>query len=175
MLSQGIITGKVIDGETGSTMRGATVMIKGSKLGAYSDVKGEFRIKNIPEGTYSCRLSFVGYDAKEITNIIVKNGETYNIGELVLTLEKKLQEEVVIEATRVNDNSAAILATRKNASQVSDGLSSEEISKTSDGDAGQALKRVSGVTLVENKYLFVRGVSERYSNTTLNGSSLTST
>ncbi len=173
--AQGIIAGKVIDGETGEPMRGATIMITGTKLGAYSDTKGEFRIKKVPAGTYSAKLSFVGYESKEVTNIAVEEGKTFTINNIVLTIEKKLQEEIVIEATRVNDNAAAILATRKNASSVSDGMSAEEISKTSDGDAGQSLKRVSGVTLVENKYLFVRGVSERYSNTTLNGSSLTST
>jgi len=173
--SQNVIIGKIIDGENGEPMRGATILLVGTKLGAYSDVKGEFKIKNVPDGEYSCKISFVGYDAKEITKISLKRNQTYNLGNIVLSMQKKLQEEIVIEATRVNDNQAAILAARKNAAVVSDGMSQEEISRTPDSDAGQSLKRVSGVTLVDNKFLFVRGVSERYSNTTLNGAALTST
>jgi outer membrane receptor protein involved in Fe transport len=68
-----------------------------------------------------------------------------------------------------------MLSAKKNASEISDGISAEEIKKLPDSDAGQSLQRVSGVTLMGGKYIYVRGSSERYSNTTLNGASLATT
>lgn len=173
-LAEGTIAGKVTDGENGDGLRGASVQVLTTKKGAYTDTKGTFRIKKVPAGTYTLKFTFVGYDTKTIENVVVKDEETTTIA-VVMDMTKSSAKEVVVQAERSNDNAAALLAKRKNASQVSDGIGKEEISKLPDGDAGQSLKRVSGVTLVEGKYVFVRGVSDRYSNTTLNGASLSTT
>lgn len=171
---KGVIQGKVIDESTGEAMRSATVLVMGTKLGARSDVKGGFKIKDIPEGTYSIRVSFIGYQAKVIEKIVVKAGKPTQL-DISLKPESKTTEEVVVTATRSKDNAAAILNERKNSAQVSDGIASEEIKKLPASDAGDALKRVSGVTVQGGKYVYVRGVSERYNNTTLNGAALSST
>lgn len=173
--SNGNITGKLIDGLSGEALRSGTVQLLGTKKGAYSDVKGEFRLKDVAAGTYSVKVSYIGYNPKEITGIVVKAGETVNLGNIVLESSVKMTQEVVVEAERTKDNQAAILALRKNAAQVSDGISAEEIKRLPDSDAGQSLKRVSGVTVVNDKFVYVRGVSERYSNTTLNGAALATT
>jgi TonB-dependent receptor len=170
----GIITGKVTDGESGDLMRSVTVVLKDTKRGARTDVKGKYTIKSVPAGTYTVQFSFVGYKAKSVAGVQVNAGQTVTVN-AVLQPENKKLDEVIVEARRSNDNQAAILAQRKNSAQVSDGVSQEEISKTPDGDAGQALKRVSGVTLVGDKFVYVRGVSDRYNNTTLNGSTLATT
>ena len=170
----GNITGTVKDGESGELMRSVTVRIKDTKKGGFTDVKGKFNIKGIASGTYSLICTYVGYTSKTVSNIEVTAGQTVTIN-VNLQPESRKTDEVVIEARRINDNQAAILAQRKNSAQVSDGISQEEISKTPDGDAGQALKRVSGVTLVGDKFVYVRGVSDRYNNTTLNGSALATT
>ncbi len=173
--NNGTITGKLVDQETGEALRSGTVQIVGTKKGAYSDVKGEFRIRDIAPGTYTLRISYIGYNSKELTNVVINPGSTTNLGIILLESSVKKTQEVVIEAQRTNDNEAAILAIRKNAIQVSDGISQEEIKRLPDSDAGQSLKRVSGVTLLNDKFVFVRGVSERYSNTLLNGTSLATT
>ncbi|MDX9789676.1 MAG: carboxypeptidase-like regulatory domain-containing protein, partial [Candidatus Kapabacteria bacterium] len=171
----GEIHGQIIDNETGEPLRRATVLLTGTKFGAFTDAKGMFTIKKIPAGKYNLKISFVGYSAKELTGVDVKVGETTNIGSLVLGIENNLTEEIFVDAERVDDNEAAILSIRKSSTQVSDGISRQEMSRLPDSDAGQSLKRVSGVTLVDNKFVYVRGVSERYNNTTLNGASLSST
>ncbi len=171
----GEISGNIIDQESGEPLRRATVLLQGTKFGGYSDVKGEFKIKKVPAGTYSLKISFVGYAPRELASIEVKSGSVANVGRIVLGLEKTVTEEIFVDARRINDNESAILAVRKNAAQVSDGISQQEMSRLPDSDAGQSLKRVSGVTLVDNKFVYVRGVSERYNNTTLNGASLSST
>ncbi|MDT3740276.1 MAG: TonB-dependent receptor [Candidatus Kapabacteria bacterium] len=173
--NSGIIAGNVIDSETGEPLRRATVKVVGTTSGGYTDVKGEFKIKNVPVGKHIVKISYVGYSEREKVDVEVKADEIVNIGKTVLGTITKAVEEIFVDARRINDNEAAILALRKNAAQVSDGISRQEMSRLPDSDAGQSLKRVSGITLVDNKFVYVRGVSERYSNTTLNGASLSST
>lgn len=172
--TKGTISGKVIDAESGEVLRRATVSIVGTQMGAFTDVKGEYKLRSLNPGTYSLQVRYVGYEIKQIDNIEVKEGGNTVIN-VVLASSVKKTEEIVVEARRENNNEAAILAQRKNASQVSDGISIEEIKRTPDSDAGQSLRRVSGVTLVNDKFVYVRGVSERYSNTTLNGTALATT
>ncbi len=170
----GQISGKIIDGENGELLRGASIQLVDTKKGAKSDMKGTFKIKDIPSGRYSLRISYVGYTSKEIMDIDV-NEDNRNIGDIVLENSEKTTGELVVTANRINDNQAALLSQRKNASQLSDGISMEEIKKTPDSDAGQSLRRVSGITLINEKFVYVRGISERYSNTTLNGTALATT
>lgn len=166
--------GKVVDEATGEILRGATVQLIEAKKGANTDIKGEFKIKNVTPDKYTIKISYVGYQTKEVKDFIVKPSGNPPVT-FALASEAKTTGEVVVSANRIMDNDVAMLSKRKNADQVSDGVSSEEIKKLPDSDAGQALKRVSGVTLVGDKFVFVRGTSERYSNTTLNGASLATT
>lgn len=171
---KGTISGKVIDAETGEVLRRATISLVGTKVGVYSDVKGEYKLRDITSGKHTIMVSYVGYKSRKIEDIELKEGQTL-VFNITLESATSRTEEVVVEARRENNNEAAILVQRKNAAQVSDGISIEEIKRTADSDAGQSLRRVTGVTLVDNKFIYVRGVSERYSNTTLNGTALAST
>jgi len=168
----GLITGKIIDGSTGEPLRGASVYVVGTKWGARADIKGEFKIKVLTEGNYTIKVSYIGYDAKELPEVDAIEGKTYDLSSIILNPQSNLTEEITVQGERIMSGEGAVLAQRKNAEQVSDGISAEEIKKTPDSDAGQSLRRVPGVTLVSGKYVFVRGVSERYSNTLLNGTSL---
>ncbi|HEX2224363.1 MAG TPA: TonB-dependent receptor plug domain-containing protein [Thermoanaerobaculia bacterium] len=84
--------------------------------------------------------------------------------------------EVQLErAEAATSTEAALLTERKAAAQISDAIGAEEIGKNTGSDAAGVLKRVTGVSLQDDKFVFVRGLGERYSNTTLNGSKLPST
>ena len=174
-----IISGKITDGSTGDIMRSVTVELltkdkQSTKKGAYSDVTGKYTIKKVQQGVYSLRFRYVGYETKLIENIEVPTGKNITVN-VTLSPETKKADEVVVTARANKESKEAILAQRKNSAQVSDGVGQEEIAKLPDGDAGQALKRITGVTVVGDKFVYVRGVSERYNNTTLNGAALTST
>lgn len=175
----GSLQGKVTDGSSGDIMRNVTVELltkekQSTKKGAYTDVTGKYTIKKVQQGVYSLRFRYVGYETKIIENVEVPGGKNIIVN-VTLSPETKKANEVVVTARANKESKEAILAQRKNSAQVSDGVSKEEMSKLPDADAGQALKRVSGVTLVGDKFIYVRGSSDRYSNTTLNGSALTST
>jgi len=170
----GTIVGKVTDAETGEHLPRTTIMLEGTKLGTYSDVKGEYKIKNIPPGKYKLIARYVSYTTKEIKDVVVEADKTLTIN-IILSKQVQQGKEITVIGVRETDNEMAMLSQRKSATQVSDGISMEEIKRLPDSDAGQSLKRLSGVSLVNDKFVFVRGISERYSNTTLNGAILTST
>jgi len=83
-------------------------------------------------------------------------------------------EEVVVKASRLKGTASAVLQERKNQAFVADILGAEQISRTGDSDAAAALKRVTGLTLVDGKFIYVRGLGERYSSTQLNGAAVPS-
>lgn len=88
--------------------------------------------------------------------------------------EEQAIEEVVATGTRLKGTATAVLQERKNQAFVADILGAEQISRTGDGDAASALRRVTGLTLVDGKFIYVRGLGERYSSTQLNGATVPS-
>ncbi|MFT6805005.1 MAG: outer membrane receptor for Fe3+-dicitrate, partial [Glaciecola sp.] len=88
--------------------------------------------------------------------------------------EEEAIEEVVATGTRLKGTATAVLEERKNQAFVADILGSEQISRTGDSDAASALRRVTGLTLVDGKFIYVRGLGERYSSTQLNGAAVPS-
>ena len=83
-------------------------------------------------------------------------------------------EEVVVKASRLKGTASAVLQERKNQAFIADILSYEQLSRTGDSDAAAALRRVTGLTLVDGKFIYVRGLGERYSSTQLNGATVPS-
>lgn len=83
-------------------------------------------------------------------------------------------EEVVVKASRLQGSAVAVIEERKNQAFVADILGAEQLSKTGDSDAASALRRVTGLTLVDGKFIYVRGLGERYSSARLNGASVPS-
>lgn len=164
-------SGKVFDAETNEPLAGATVQIIELAKGTFTDSKGRFRIANLKPSKYSLKVSYIGYQTKVLNEIdLSKENEVT----LFLYPEIKSTKEVTVEATRVVDNEAAMLTLKKNSANLVDGISISEMKRLPDKSLSSALKRVSGVTML-NDFIYVRGVGERYNNATLNGVILPST
>jgi len=88
--------------------------------------------------------------------------------------QQEAMEEVVVVATRLQGSAAAVIVERKNQAFVADILGAEQLARTGDSDAASALRRVTGLTLVDGKFIYVRGLGERYSSARLNGASIPS-
>lgn len=166
--------GTVHDVQTGENLIGANVQLMGTSAGAKTDLDGKFSIKGVPPGTYSVRFSYVGYGSKVVANTVLGAGESKKL-DVSLQSETIAQEEVTVTADRVIGTEAAVLAERKRSASIGDGISKEQIRITPDATSGDALRRVTGISLVDNKFVFVRGVTDRYNGTTLNGVPVTST
>lgn len=172
--NKGKITGKVFDYETGEVLIGVNVSIEGTYIGSATDIDGNFVIVNITPGIYTIKASYVSYSDKRIEGVEVKAGETISLN-FELASESFGLEEVTVTAEAVKSSEAGLLSIQKKAVAVQDGISSEQISRNSDGNVGSAMKRVTGVSIVNGKDVFVRGLGNRYSNVQLNGSQMPST
>lgn len=168
------IEGTVSDGLNSEPIVGATIKVVGTSYGAISDLNGFFRVENIPTGTYELKISYIGYNDKIIKDVTVSLKGTTKLN-VTLEVDGISTETINIEATVSLSNESSLLASRKNSDKITDGISEQQIKKSPDGTASEVLKRVTGLSIVDNKYVYVRGINERYSVTLLNGSLIPST
>lgn len=165
------ITGIVVDNEFGDPLIGVNIFIDGTTRGAATDINGYYYISNIPDGTYTITYSMIGFKKHSIEDIEINNNTKLDV---VLYDETYETEEIVIEAKALTNTEASLLAKRQKSISISDAISSEEISKSGSGDAASAMKKVTGASVISDKYVFIRGLGERYSATMLNGAELPS-
>jgi hypothetical protein len=168
MGQKGTIRGTLIDGETGSPLYFANVVVKGTLIGTTADFDGNYEVQVEP-GTHSLEISFIGYNTVNITDVKVKAGEVTVIDPVTLDISSNQLSEVVITVEATRNTEQAILVEKKNSPNVIDGISAAKLRKTGDSDAGDAAKRVTGVSVEGGKYVYVRGLGDRYTKTTLNG------
>ncbi len=164
----GTIRGIVIDDEIGETLIGVNAVVVGTTTGASTDLDGAFSIK-VEEGTYSISCTYISYATLTINDKVVKAGEVTNLGELRLKSDAIQSQMVVITAKRTRNNETAMATMQKKSANVMDGISAQTFKKAGDSDAGAAIKRVTGVSVEGGKYVYVRGLGDRYTKTTLNG------
>lgn len=159
--SQGSISGTVKDAKTGEDIIGASVVIQGTTIGAMTDVEGKFTISKVAVGTYVLQVSSVTYKTHLIPDVVVEDAKKIT---LQITLSEDVSElkEVVVQAPRVTDTDFELLRTIKEAKLVVSGITAEQISRSLDRDAAQVLRRVPGITIVDNQFVQIRGLSTRY-------------
>ncbi len=162
------INGKVIDATDKKPIPGASVRIKGSQTGLMTDNDGKFSMI-VPEDGAILVFSYLSYQTKELR---VSSGQ----GELIVALQQLATNlnEVTVQARRNTRTEASVLDERKNASIVQDAISAQMIERTGSITTTQALQRVSGVTITDDKYVAVRGLGDRSVIGQLNGVRLAS-
>jgi hypothetical protein len=172
-LPTGRIVGRIIDGSSGAGISDAYIQVVGTERGTKSGVDGRFVIATVPAGTITLHVRRIGFAAKTVTGIDLTPGQSIEQNVSMLNAIVHLETTVVTAAgERGSVNSA--LDRQRTATGVVNTVTSEQISKSPDRDAAQAVQRVSGVTVSDGRYVFVRGLGERYTNTSLNGAALPS-
>ncbi|MBN2616145.1 MAG: TonB-dependent receptor [Bacteroidales bacterium] len=162
----------VVDDKNGETLVGATVVVDGTTQGTTTDLDGVASL-NLTPGVYNIRVSYVSYQTVLIQGVTIKNNKTAVLNVRLVPANLKLNE-VVVTAKALRNNEAAVLTMQKKSAKLFDALSSDQFGKVGASDAASALKRVTGVTVSGGKYVYVRGLGDRYSKTTLNGSEVPS-
>lgn len=170
----GKIAGKVVDKKSGETLIGLTVGIDGTTKGASTDIEGRFVIGNLTNGKYNVTFRYIGYQTKNITGVEVKDGAVTNLNIVMEESAQQALNEVVVTASYSRATVGSLYAQQKSSVSVSDGISSETIKKSPDRSTGEVLKRVSGTSIQDNKFVIVRGLSDRYNSTLLNNAPLPS-
>lgn len=170
---KGKINGKVTDRKTGETLIGLTVKVEGTTNGVFTDVEGRYTLGNLQPGKHSITFSYVGYKNKNITDVEVLEGKVTTL-DVVMEEAGEQLAEVVITATARQESISGLYAKQKSNISISDGISSEQIKRSPDKSTSEVLKRVSGTSIQDNKFVIVRGLSDRYNSTLLNNAVLPS-
>jgi len=165
---KGTIRGTIFEGDTGWPMYGVQVLIKETGAGAVADLDGKFEIQ-LEAGTYTLQASFVGFQSLEVSGVEVKAGEVTVLNNLQIIEAVSELETVVVTAEAIRTTEAALLTVKKKSVNLMDGISAASFKRIGDGDAAEASKRVPGVSIEGGKYIFVRGLGDRYTKSILNG------
>jgi outer membrane receptor protein involved in Fe transport len=164
----GIIRGTVFDEATGEALISVTVVAEGTNRGILTDLDGKFNL-SIEPGTYNLRFSFVSYETLKINDVKVVSGEVTLLDNLMLKSSTIGLSEVTVSADATRSTEGAIMTIKMQSPNLIDGISAANIRKTGDSDAASTMKRVSGVSVEGGKYVYVRGLGDRYTKTILNG------
>ena len=167
----GFIRGTVFDDSNGESLPGSTVAVDGTTMGTITDLDGNFNIKIAP-GTYTLKVSFISYETLVISDVEVKADDVSILDNVRLKESKIELGEVTVTAKQIRNTEAALNTIKMKSASVMDGISASSLRKIGDSDAASSIKRVAGVSVEGGKYVFVRGLGDRYTKTTLNGADI---
>jgi hypothetical protein len=168
------VVGTVRDDTNAIPLPGVPIEVVGTADIVYTDVDGRY-VVDVPPGTHQLRIAVDGYQER-LLSVAADAGRTLT-ADVGLTMTRFAETVTVTAATLdvATSSAEAQLLERRSAPVITDNVGAQEMRSNGDGDAAAAMSRVTGMSLVDNQYVFVRGLGERYSNTTLAGSVLPTT
>lgn len=165
--SVGHVRGKVMDGDLNDIMPFANIAVKETTKGTTTDFEGAYSLELNP-GRYTLVFSFVGYSTQQITDVVIEAGKTTEVN-VTLKPSSAMLDEIVLTTTVRRNTEASVLNIQKNSITLMDGLSIEGIKKSGASNIASAIKRVPGVSVQDGKFVYVRGLGDRYTKSILNG------
>jgi len=169
----GRIVGRVIDAASGQGLADVGVQVVGTTLGTMTGVDGRYTLSAVPAGTVTIQLRRLGFTPKTVTGMLLEAGRTLEQNVTLETATITLATQTVT-ASSERGSVAEALDAQRTATGIVNAITSEQIGRSPDSDAAQAVQRVSGVTVQGGRYVFVRGLGERYTTTQLNGTRMPS-
>ncbi len=164
---RGVVRGRIVALETKKPVPGARVYVRGAPVEAVADQDGRFSLE-LPEGEYGLAIMHPDFSTEGVSDVKVRHEQPTDLTVELTPLSVTL-EDFVVTAPHIQGGIAALLDERRESANVSDVIGAEEMSRTGESDAAGALRRVTGITVVGGKFVYVRGMGERYSCTLLNG------
>jgi outer membrane receptor protein involved in Fe transport len=172
---EGTIVGSAYDASNGNPLPQVQVEIAGpATFTVRTDTDGGFML-NVPAGTYTVTYTSERFNVAVVDSLIVTDGEVVDASTVLVNPDVVTEIEVIGEIGPELATAETMLLERRLADTVSDSISGEEISNGTASDAAGALESVTGVSIVDDSYVYVRGLGERYSATSLNNSLLATT
>ncbi len=173
--ADGNISGQILDSKTSEPLTGVVIVVKGTALGTATDIDGRYTLA-VPAGSYELEVRYLGYATKAVNGVLVSDNTVVPFN---VVLEEQSQSrdlgEVVVRGTLKKESVNALYVLQKNNVAVSSGISADVIAKSPDRNTSEVLKRVSGASVQNNKFVIVRGLSDRYNIAMLNGALMPST
>jgi len=167
----GIVKGRITDKVTGEPLAGAAVLVENSSAYALSDADGYYSLK-VENGKRVLNINYIGYKDLRTEEVEVTNTETIlNLG---LEEDTNSLDAVTVVAQSRNDTGLSIVKAQQRSLLVQTGVGAQQIAKTQDKDASEVIRRVPGISIIDDKFVMVRGLSQRYNNVWLNGGAVPS-
>jgi hypothetical protein len=168
----GKIQGKIVGTDTGEPLGFADLLLIPAdttfrRVGGLSNADGTFLLE-APAGRYTLQIRALSYASQRVEGITIEAGKLLPFS-TVLKPEAIQQEEIVVEAKARQNTENSMLSARRKAAAVGDAVSAEQVRRSPDKDAAEVLRRVTGLSVSDGKYVFVRGLGERYSSTEVDG------
>ncbi|WP_221031016.1 TonB-dependent receptor [Actomonas aquatica] len=172
----GAVSGRVIDEGTGFGVSWTEVTVVETGAVATTDLAGAYVLSDLPVGTYTLSVIKEGYQAANITDLSISAGETLRLDIPLAAMGSDVvkMEAFTVSADVVQSSDIGLLVARQKAATISDAIGSDQFSRLGAGDAAEALSKVTGASVVDGKYVLIRGLGDRYSNTLMNGVSVPS-
>lgn len=168
------ISGIVTDEKTNEPLIGATIEVAGTSFKTVSDADGKFLLTGLKHGKYNITIKYIAYQSCTLTGVEAQKDASSNVISVKLKADEQTLEGVSVTAVqRKNTERAMVLETKKSDVIVSN-ISAQEIKATQDNNASEVIRRVPGVSLIDDKFVMVRGLSQRYNNVWMNGGAVPS-
>ena len=165
------IKGVVIDQKSKETLIGAVVTVDGTNVKAITNIDGNFQIDGLnKDKKYTLYINYIGYKTQKIDGVQAKDADQV----IALQPDEQQLKEVTVTAVERRNTDAAMIQVAKNSPVIVSNVSAQEISRTQDTNAGEVIRRVPGVSLIDDKFVMVRGLSQRYNNVWVNGGAVPS-
>jgi outer membrane receptor protein involved in Fe transport len=168
--ANGSIEGTVFDKKSKETLVGAQVMLEGTTIGAVTNFDGHFIIDNIKPGIYNVKVTYISYNQVVFEKITIAANKQVQLNvemdEATISLG-----DITVTATRRQGSDVSVISAIKSGLISSNGISNQQIQRSQDRDASEVVKRVPGVTIVDDRFVIVRGLGQRYNSVWLNNAS----
>ena len=169
----GRIVGRVVEAEQGNPIAGADLEVVGAGITAITALDGRYALQDVPAGPVSIRVRMLGFAPKVVTGLVAMAGKTI-AQDVALAASAVQLAEILVSAAAERGSVNRALDEQRNAPGIVSAVSAEQIQRSPDSDAGQAVQRVTGVSVQDGRYVIVRGLGERYTTTSLNGARIPS-
>ncbi len=137
------------------------------RVGGLTNADGTFLLM-APAGRYTLQVRAMSYAHQRLEGLVLADGDLPPL-QIALEPEAIPQQEIVVEATAKQNTEASMLAARRKSETVGDAVSAEQMKRAPDKNASDVLKRVTGLSVADNRYVYVRGMGERYNSTEVDG------
>jgi hypothetical protein len=163
----GSIEGVVTDKNRSEALPGVTITIDGTTTGTSADIEGHFLIPNVKPGKYRLKVSYISYNPEIIEDVRVEAGKSVQLS-IGLTENTVALKEVTVTGLKKTDTDVSMLNVTRMSPLVSIAISGQQILRSQDRDASEVIRRLPGTTIIDDRFIVVRGLSQRYNAVWLN-------
>ncbi len=167
------IKGIVKDATTKEPLIGATIFIDGTSKGTTTDIDGRFIFHDLDNGKkYTIVSKYISYKTQVLKDIVAAT----DAADIIIDMQPDEQtlKEVTVTGVARQNTEASMVQMSRNSAFVLNNVSAQEIRKTQDSNAGEVIRRIPGVSIIDDKFVMVRGLSQRYNNVWINGGAVPS-